>query len=247
MNELSSLLKRSFEGMGFCQGDYEDAAAAVVWLEAHGMNGLESIASTLSRRTTDTGIGVELVADEPGAQVLDANDSNIAFCGRIAVDLACADAATKGSGRIEIRRCHGRRAILPSLNMCAARGLHAIAYWYDRDSLHTASITSQQPAPSYRRSRQRQDNDSRFAALFVVCSSSRQTIDAVAEELAGNSTANMESTEVSSADIRERYDTAVRDGLKVDSALFRTLTAAADAVLVEATERSRLGAGESRS
>ncbi|MGI9237523.1 MAG: DUF3726 domain-containing protein [Woeseiaceae bacterium] len=246
MNELSSLLKRSFEGSGYCQGDYEDAAAAVVWLEAHGMKGLEAMVPTWSR-STDAETGLEHIADTSGAKVLDAQDGNVVFCGRMLVDLACARAATGGSGRIELRRCHGRMAILASLGMCATRGLHGIAHWSDKDNMHIASIHAGQPRPDYRRLQRRPQDRSRSGTLLVVCSRGRETIKAIAEELAGSGKENVETTEVSSSDMQVRYDTAVRHGLRVDPALIRTLTAAADSVLVEASERSRLGAGESQS
>jgi hypothetical protein len=43
ISELSSLLKRSFEGLGFNQGDYEDTASAALWLECHGLGGLDTV------------------------------------------------------------------------------------------------------------------------------------------------------------------------------------------------------------
>jgi hypothetical protein len=39
-NELTASLKKAFEGLGFSVGDYQDAAAMVVWSEMHGLNGL---------------------------------------------------------------------------------------------------------------------------------------------------------------------------------------------------------------
>ena len=39
-NELAALLKRVFEGLGYPQGQYEDAAAMAGWLPLHGEDGL---------------------------------------------------------------------------------------------------------------------------------------------------------------------------------------------------------------
>ena len=43
-NELAALLKRVFEGLGYPQGQYEDAAAMAGWLPLHGEDGLDALA-----------------------------------------------------------------------------------------------------------------------------------------------------------------------------------------------------------
>ncbi len=245
MTELSSLLKRSFEGLGYCQGDYEDAAAAVVWLESRGMNGLDIIASTWPRLKSGVGIEVSFIADETGAEVLNANDSSVALCGRMVTDLVCAATVDKGYARIELLNCHGRRSILPSLAVCASRGLHAIAHWNDRNNLYLSSINAHESTPDLWRIPRQADDLSPATSLAIVCSDSWQPIETLATSLAGDHSGTRMESWLISNDMQVRYDSTIRHGLRIDPDLIRRLTTAADTVLVEATEQSRLGAGES--
>lgn len=246
MNELSSLLKRSFEGLGYCQADYEDGAAAIVWLEAHGMKGLETIAS-ITEHTPDPANRIDIGAEEADGLVLDAKGSNVAFCGRMAVDLACANVSAASSGRVELRHCHGRKAILPSLSLCAARGFNAIARWSDEDCLYVSPIKAQQRAPDFFCVQRMSDDNACNTSLVVVCSKNPQDIEAIKARFLGGDSDERSSTKITSSDMQERYNESLRNGLNVDKQFVKKLTAAADAVLVEATEQSRLGAGESPS
>jgi hypothetical protein len=246
MNELSSLLKRSFEGLGYCQADYEDAAAAVVWLEAHGLKGLETIAS-IPERAVRLDTSIDISTDESESLVLDAQGGNVVFCGRMAVDLACAKATSEGSGRVELRECHGREAILPSLPLCSARGLNAVACWSDKNGLTVSSIKAPQRAPELRCLRRGANDKTEDTALVVVCSKDPEEIDAIASKFIGTDCETRTSAKIASGDMLKCYDQTIRNGLLVDMSFVRRLMTAAEAVLVEASERSRLGAGESPS
>ena len=67
---------------------------------------------------------------------------------------------------------------------------------------------------------------------------------AMAFELAGNEAKYHDGIKLRSTDMQERYETTVAYGMTVKAATVSTLTVAADQVLIEATEQSRLGAGE---
>jgi serine/threonine protein kinase len=47
MNELKAALRRCFEAANYFVGNYEDAANMILWLEKHGLNGLQELQRTL--------------------------------------------------------------------------------------------------------------------------------------------------------------------------------------------------------
>ena len=67
-NELAALLKRVFEGLGYPQGQYEDAAAMAGWLPLHGEDGLDALAWQADPALPAT----ELSAPAPGRRSHDA-------------------------------------------------------------------------------------------------------------------------------------------------------------------------------
>lgn len=244
MNELTSLLKRSFEGLGYQQGEYEDAATATVWLEARGMNGIEMITTHWSRFETGSQNQIKLTDPVHAQAALDANDRSVAFCGRVATDLAIAAAGDSAIGRIDIQQCHDCEAILPSLEHCANQGLHAIAYWADDNGLHIGVAIPEQPGCDYCCVPKSAESRVTSQHLSISCSGDGEKIRAIVSELTGGDTEYEKGIKVRSTDMQKAYEATIANGMTVDIGAVKTLTAAADQVLVEATEQSRLGAGE---
>jgi len=241
MNELSALLKRSFEGLGYQQGEYEDAAAAVVWLEARGLNGIEMIASAWPRLESGAKTQIDLTDD---SVTLNANGCSAVFCGRAVADLAAAGVGDSNVSCIEVRQCHDRKAIISSLALCAAHDLFAIAHWYDDGKQHIVVAQAQQSGCDYYCVANNQDSDTKPETLTISCACDGEKIMAMAFELAGNEAKYHDGIKLRSTDMQERYETTVAYGMTVKAATVSTLTVAADQVLIEATEQSRLGAGE---
>lgn len=243
MNELTSLLKRAFEALGFCQGDYEDAARAIVWLESRGMHGLE-LAMRDWQRLSKAGDALEVTASENDVLVLDAHDGSVLTCGRSVVDLATATLEQKGRCGMEIRQCYSRMAIVPSLESFARLGASAMAYWQDHNHLHIVKIDAQLTHPEYRRMPGAPDNTASATMLNLACHREPQEIDAILMELVEGDAQAMTDCHVSSAEMGTRYQAAIRQGLAVDRDITDRLNAIAEAILVAATEQSRRGAGE---
>lgn len=239
MNELTSLLKRCLEGRGYTQSDFEDAATAIAWLESHGMNGLDLVSS---QWIPDNDSPVSIVTGESCTSKLKLNTNNVAFCGRMIVDLACSHATDFGIGQLEVHHCVGRRAIMASLANCSARGLNAIAYWSDGDNLYVASITAAQPAPELRHLSREIGIGTNPEHLYIVCSSESQVTTSLSNTLLRNDSLADKFT--SSVDFAARYDAALNSGIHVDDTVATELARDASAVLVESTEQSRMGAGE---
>jgi LDH2 family malate/lactate/ureidoglycolate dehydrogenase len=244
MNELCSLLKRSIEGLGYQQGEYEDAAAAVVWLEARGMNGLEMIATAWPRLECGAENRIALTNNSDGIPTLDANECSIAFCGRVAADLALAATDESNISRIEIRHGQDCIAIFPSLDFFTTHDLYAIAHWYKNGVLHIGVAQPQQAGCDYY-CIETPDNDVvKRETLSICCSRDGKKILAMAFELAGDDSDYRNGIKVHSSDMQAHYNRAIANGMTVNAGTVNMLTAAADRVLVEATEQSRLGAGE---
>ena len=43
LNELQSVCRKAFLGMGFSEGHADDAAAMVAWMQSHGLDGLKAL------------------------------------------------------------------------------------------------------------------------------------------------------------------------------------------------------------
>lgn len=244
MNELSSLLKRSFEGLGYQQGEYEDAATAAVWLEARGMKGIDMITTSWSRCETGARNQIKLTDSAPAQATLDANDRSVAFCGRVAADLAIAAAADAAVGETHIQRCHDCEAILPSLEHCANQGLHAVAHWVDENSVHIGIANPERSGCDYCCVPRSPDSLAAPEKLTISCSGDGERILALVFELAGGDTAYQKGMKIRWTDMQKAYETTIANGMTVNSYAVRMLTEAADLVLVEATEQSRRGAGD---
>jgi hypothetical protein len=243
MNELTSLLRRAFEALGYCQGDYEDAARAIIWLESRGMQGLE-LAMRDWQRLSKAGRALDVTAAGNDVLVVDAHDSSILTCGRSVVDLAAATLEQKARCRMEIRQCYSRTAIVPSLESCARRGAGAVAYWRDGNYQHVAKIDAQCTHPEYRSMQIKPENTASPTMLNLACDKEPQEIDAILTELAEGAAPATPDCHVSPPELDTRYQAAIRQGLAVNRDLADRLAAIAEAVLVTATEQSRRGAGE---
>jgi len=244
MNELFALIKRALEGLGFCPADYEDAAAAIVWLESRGVNGLDTMVAALPQLAADVKSVLEFVSAYSRAEVLDGHGRSVLFCGNAVADLACAGASDDGPGRVELQHCRDRQAILPSLCTCASRGLNAIAHWQDNSSVHVALSEADKSHPEYLRMASQSQARSTTDTLVVICSTDRRSLSDIMSQLAGNGTGRSANHRLTSSDMQKHYRHSLLHGMDVDVDLVNRLAATADAVLVEASEQSRLGAGE---
>tara|TARA_Y100001954_G_scaffold18597_1_gene17062 strand:+ start:272 stop:454 length:183 start_codon:yes stop_codon:yes gene_type:complete len=54
LNELQSVCRKAFLGMGFAVGHADDAAAMVTWLQSHGLQGLSVLTKNMACVTAAT-------------------------------------------------------------------------------------------------------------------------------------------------------------------------------------------------
>lgn len=132
-NELTGLCRRAFEGLGFPPGDHDDAADMVVWLEQHGLGGVEALRRGLGWLGSRPDRVMARVFDDSSIAVIDGAGNSVMLCGSLAADLVYAKARRKGLAVVKIQDCHNRRLMLGYLARCARRGMSLMAYWRDSE------------------------------------------------------------------------------------------------------------------
>ena len=149
-NEPAALLKRVFEGLGYPQGQYEDAAAMAGWLPLHGEDGLDALAWQADPALPATELSVpapgRLVARCHGRSALDALPSLL--------DLACLRASRQGRIQLEILTAAIAR-VLKLLADCARKGCWAQARWTTAMRQRIATPPGSKAAPIIRATRRR--------------------------------------------------------------------------------------------
>lgn len=237
--ELSLLLKRVFEGLGYSQGQYEDAAAMTSWLPLHGENDLEALAPALDRLGDHALTPSELAAPDAGVLSADCHGRSALNCLPSLLDLACQAALEQGGVQLDIARCGQRKFILKLLTDCAGKGLWAQVLWKDeagRASCHAAWIEAGADYPAYQvgslPGQAPRPGSLTLAMGLPGRARPRQDIDAMTI-----------TRHVTPADFALARRHTLEHGAEVSEAMWQRLNLLAQAVLVENSERSRGGAG----
>jgi LDH2 family malate/lactate/ureidoglycolate dehydrogenase len=130
-NELTAVLRKAFEGLGFGTGEREDAADMVAWLELHGLHGLSELGKALAYLEREGSRRLQLRYSAPGLRVLDAEGASILCGGGIAVDTGIAMARADGLGVVRVDACHNRALTVGYLVRAARRGISVLASWHN--------------------------------------------------------------------------------------------------------------------
>lgn len=239
MNELKAALRRCFEASGYFVGNYEDAANMVLWLEKHGLNGLNELKQALPYICEDLNKPLSnVIYEDSTSAIIDAHDRSALNCIAAAVDLAHAKALESGIATITVHNCHNRMFVLKALTDRGRRGISAAAYWKNGSQTvteHTAAIRSGQRYPSYSEANTTlATSDEDKQALTIICSS---RVDLT------SSLQNTESTIISSEQVKKNKEHTVEHGIEIDETVWAKINRLGEGVLVENTERSRLDAG----
>lgn len=246
-NELTGLCRRAFEGLGFPAGEHEDAADMVVWLEQHGLHGVDALRRGLDRLA---GAGEARLAkrfEDPSIAVIDGGGSSVLVTGSLAVDLVYAKARRKGLAVVRIQDCHDRRLMLGHLARCARRGMNLLAFWRNsEDPVVVEQVVSIRawedfPALLLYRIDDRDEHLARNRSVTLVASphfAMLQSLHPDPEE-----TTLLQA--LTPADFEQESRAVWERGMEVDEGVWSRLKQLAARTLVEATEESRRrGAGE---
>ncbi|KGJ89317.1 DUF3726 domain-containing protein [Thalassotalea sp. ND16A] len=239
MNELKATLKRCFEASGYFVGNYEDAANMVLWLEKHGLNGLNELKQALPYIGDDFDKPLSnVIYEDSTSAIIDAHHRSALNCIAAAVDLAHAKALESGIATVTVHNCHNRMFILKALTDRGRAGISAAAYWKNgstKVSEHTAAIRSGQRYPSYSEAvANLSNNDDDKQALTIICSS---RVDLT------SSLQNTNSTFISPKQVEKNKQHTVEYGVEIEEDVWAEINRIGAGVLVENTERSQQDAG----
>ncbi|NWL76965.1 DUF3726 domain-containing protein [Pseudomonas taiwanensis] len=240
-NELTSLLKRVFEGMGYTPGHYEDAAALVGWLQLHGEDGLGELERALDLVADRNRAAAELLAEGTGSLVADCHGRSALNCLPALLELASVQAVEQTSLRVEVRNCHNRKFILKLLGDCARRGLWVQASWENGHAPVLSHIARIEPGAAYptfltHELAQGAPRASRQSLHLILGTPARP-------QPAGEAEVQQSERLVTPDDFALAREQALENGMEISPALWQRLNGLAEAVLVESSERSRSGAG----
>ena len=242
-NELTALLKRVFEGMGYPVGFYEDAAALVKWLQVHGEHGFGELQRSLPYVADSQRPAMQVLAEENQALLVDCHGRSGLNCLPTIVELAQTKVLEEGCVNVKVRNCHNRKFILKLLVDCARHGISALAYWQNGKqptSEHVASIAAGAEYPSY--------SEALLAnTCHVVDTQTMTLLLSTRIDLQGQ----LRAPEAQRSGYRsvppEQFALAgkstLEGGMDISIELWQQLNQLAEAVLVENSEQSRGGAG----
>lgn len=244
-SELNALIKRAFEGIGYGPGDYEDAAQMVVWLESHGLGGLNELQRGLPYLTKRACTPVTLAYEEASLSVIDGGGNSVLSCGALAVDMAYTKARRFGYGMVQLRNCHNRKLIVERLVNCSLRGMSCVVHWQNGSNPlieHYVSMVDGDSGPTYRQDSIGDCQVGDRQTLNIVCSTNINLCKQLLShqiELQSKGT-----TTVTSEDQTACHAASLENGIEMNKTLLVSLEALLEKILVESTEQSRKGAGE---
>lgn len=241
-NELTSLLKRVFEGMGYPVGYYEDAAGLVKWLQVHGEQGFGELQRALPYVADSQRPPLQLLAEESQALLFDCHGRSGLNCMPSIIELAQTKVLELGCVNVKVRNCHNRKFILKLLVDCARQGISALAYWQNGKqpvSEHVASIAAGACYPSYSEALLGDTSAADTQTLTLLLST---RID-LGGQLHGSAAQRSGYRQVSPEQFARAFQGALEGGMDISIELWQQLNQLAEAVLVESSEQSRSGAG----
>lgn len=243
MIELKAALRRCFEATGYFVGNYEDAANMILWLEKHGLNGLNELQRALPFINEDKAKPLSTVVYEDSTSaIIDSNGRSALNCIAASVDLAHAKALENGIATVTVHNCHNRMFILKALTDCGRRGISVAAYWQNGSQTvteHTAAIKAGERYPSYSEATtDLSANADDKQALTIICSS-RVDLTSSLQRSKGNRNASY----ISAEQVELNKEHSVDNGIDIDEELWSRINKIGEGILVENSDRSRQGAG----
>ncbi|RJG09006.1 DUF3726 domain-containing protein [Pseudomonas cavernicola] len=242
-NELTALLKRVFEGMGYPIGYYEDAAALVKWLQVHGEQGFAELQRSLPYVADIQRPPLELLAEESQALLFDCHGRSGLNCLPTIVELAQTKVLEQGCVNVKVRNCHNRKFILKLLVDSARHGISVLAYWQNGKqpaSEHVASIAAEASYPSYSEALLADSGTAADSQTLTLMFSTRIDLQG---QLHGAGAKRSGYRQVIPEQFARAGEGALEGGMDISNELWQSLNHLAEAVLVENSEHSRSGAG----
>ena len=246
-NELTGLCRRAFEGMGFPTGDHEDAADMVVWLEQHGLGGVDALRRGLDHLTRERRPPMARAFEDSSLAVLDGSGNSILVCGSLAGDLVYAKARRKGLAVVKVQDCYNRKLMLGYLARCARRGMNLMAFWRDSEDPvvveQVASIRAYEDFPTLLlyQIEDQDDTLTRNRSVTLIASPHFAMLQSLHPDPEEATLLQV----IGPEDFERQSNRVWKEGLEVEDDVWFRLKELSGRTLVEDTEESRRrGAGE---
>ena len=245
VNESNALLTRVCESHYKHQYDYEDIATIVQWLELHDLDGIRTLLDEINKPLQKNNTLTKHKKESKQRLILSDNSQNILHKIRIFSDLTLAKCHEDGLCFTTINNIAHQQTILVNLKNVSVRGYHATAWWIETEQkhLHIAKITPNQDYPIYKTIKLNKYAVNLQPYLNLIYSKNDiQSLKSYTNEheIQGESIIQ----KVNTHDFNERLYQKINDGLEIKFDHYQQLTKIADLILVEASEKSRQGAGE---
>jgi len=248
--ELTALLKQVFEALGFAPGETESAADMVIWAQMSGLQGLRELAKALPGLLADDRDSIELVSENNTHAVFDAHDASCLSFADTAMSLACVKALSQDFCSVTVLNCHNRAQITKAVLDCGRRGMGALVYWRDTQDAGAEHVLSA-PAEDTSHGQLRYTinrvekpgniGDANRQSLSIYCSSHHQHLEGHRSSVFRQQQETL--TVFDQDNLRSNYQSALSRGLAMEIDLWSRLKELSLTVLVESSEKSRMGAG----
>lgn len=240
-NELIAVLRQAFEGLGFFQGDFENAAEMVVWTEMHGLNGLAEFEKTLTE--IDNRPDIKLSTVSLVDSVWDVAGASVFECADLALGVLQASCQQGKKASLILEHCLYPLFIGKSILQAQQSGLFVAALWREKSTQDVLRCCASAGAccPEYIEFNRPMGSVSDHAAVGVEQLLLLGAADT--EQLSSSLPDDSVSRKINAEQLQASYELALSDGIEIKPALWEALLKLGERVLVEATEQSRLGAG----
>lgn len=244
LNELQSVCRKAFLGMGFAEGHADDAAAMVAWMQSHGLDGLRALNEGLECVMASSAEGrPQLVYEDADLAVVDGRQLSVLASGNLAMELAFTKAKVRGLSVIKIRHCRQRQLIMGYLARLADRGMNVTAFWRHTQSPLTEQVVgfrARSTVPSIRvyQLEEQPEEDVPNDGITIVMANHVDLLPTMRSDDEYDLLARHDES-----DLLAVHQQSLSEGISVDPERWQQLKMLASHTLVEASAQSRAGAG----
>jgi LDH2 family malate/lactate/ureidoglycolate dehydrogenase len=244
LNELQSVCRKAFMGMGFTAGHADDASAMVAWMQSYKLDGMKELSEGLECVVASAASArPDVIYQDADLAVVDGQHMSVLSSGNLALELAFAKARIRGLAVIKIRHCRQRQLIMGYLARLASRGMNVTAFWRHSQSPITEQVVgfrAGSAVPSIRvyELADIPEDDVPNDGVTILMANHVDLLPTIRSEDEYKLLARHDESDLLAA-----KQQALEEGLTVDPEIWQQLKSFAAKTLVEASEQSRSGAG----
>jgi hypothetical protein len=246
INEFKALLNRACESYYGHKYDFEDTAAIIQWLEIHDLLGIINFLGITDVNPKKLNLTPILLKDKKKCFVFDNQKHSLIHTGSIITDMTLAKCHQDNFCHSIINNTLQPIVILPNLIKCSQYGYYAKAWWAEpeKNLLYLASINPNEMYPNFSTIKINNSILNNKSELDLICS--KHSINSIESylKIPPVSQKGKVTQEILACEFKQRFNEKITSGLDIEATQYTKLLHIADQILVEASEQSRLGAGE---